>query len=94
MSQFIERHKLKCVNVYLDNITVGVKDQKSHDDNLKALREAAEKDHFTFNEDKCQYNCTQIQLLGHLVGNGVIKPDPKHIAALNDLPASTSCKEF
>ena len=94
MNQFIERHKLKCVNVYLDNITVGRKDQKSHDDNLKALREAAEKDHFTFNKDKCQYNCTQIQLLGHLVGNGVIKLDPERIAALNDLPAPTTKKEL
>ena len=69
MNQFIERHKSKCVNVHLNNVTFGGKDQKSHDDHLKALREAAEKDHFTFNEDKCQYNCTQIQLLGRLDGN-------------------------
>ena len=33
---------------------------------------------------------SQIQLLGHLVGNGVIKPDPECFAALNDLPAPTT----
>ena len=33
-------------------------DQKSHDENLKALKEAAKKDNFTFNEEKCLYNCT------------------------------------
>ena len=94
MNQFIKRHALKCVNVYLDNITVGGEDQKSHDENLSALKKAAKIDNFTFNEDKCQYNRTQIQLLGHLVGNGVIKPDPERIAAINDLPEPTTKKEL
>ena len=85
MNQFIKRHDLKNVNVYLDNITVGGMDQKSHNENLKALKEAAKKDNFTFNKEKCFYNCTQIKLLEHLVGNGVIKPDPERVAALNDL---------
>ena len=43
-------------------------DQASHDENLCALKEAAKKENFTFNENKCQYNRSQIQLLGHLVG--------------------------
>ena len=90
INQFIKRHDLKYVNVYLDNITVGEMDQISHDENLKALKEAAKKDNFTFNEEKCLYNCTQIKLLGHLVGNGVIKPDPQRVAALNDLQQLTT----
>ena len=89
MNQFIKRHDLKCVNVYLDNITVGGMSQISHDKNLKALKEAAKKVNFTFNEEKCLYNCTQIKLLAHLVGNGVIKPNPKRVVALNDLQPTT-----
>ena len=73
MNQFIKRHGLKYVNVYSDNITVGGMNQISHDENMKALKEAAKKDDFTLNEEKCLYNCTQIKLLGHLVENGVIK---------------------
>ena len=67
-------------------------DKKSHDENLKA---AAKKDNFTFNEEKCLYNCTQIKLLGHLVGNGVIKHDPERVAASNDLqqPTTKNCSE-
>ena len=57
MNEFIERHQLKGVNVYVDNITDGGRDQKMHDENLGALKDAANKDCFTFNEDKCQYNC-------------------------------------
>ena len=33
MNEFIDRYKLKGVNVYLDNITVGGMDQASHDEN-------------------------------------------------------------
>ena len=85
MNEFIKRNQLRGVNVYLDNLTVGGEDQQSHDQNLKALKQAALKEHFTFNENKCQYNRSQINLLGHLVGNGVIKPDPERITALNEL---------
>ena len=61
---------------------------------MKALKEAAKKDNFTSNEEKCLYNCTQIKLLGYLVGNGVIKSDPERVAALNDLQQPTTKKEL
>ena len=35
-----------------------------------------------------------IKLLGHLVGNGIIKPDPERVAALNDLQQPTTKKEL
>ena len=63
MNEFIKTNQLKGVNVYLDNLTVGGEDQQSHDQNLKALKKAALKEHFTFNENKCQYNRSQINLL-------------------------------
>ena len=44
MNKFIDRYKLKGVNVYLDNITIGGIDQASHDENLNALKEAAKKE--------------------------------------------------
>ena len=94
MNKFIKRNQLKGVNVYLDNLTVGGKDQQSHDQNLKALEQAALKEHFTFNENMCQFNRSQINLLGHLVGNDVIKPDPERITALNELKPSKTKKEL
>ena len=92
MNKFIDRYKLKGVNVYLDNNTVGGMDQASHDENLNAFKEAAKKENFTFNEPKCQYNRSQIQLLGHLVGSGKIKPDSERIAPLKDLEVPKSKK--
>ena len=54
MNEFIGRHKLKQVNLYLDNITVGGMEQVSSDENLNALKEAAKKENFTFYEDNFQ----------------------------------------
>ena len=68
--------------------------QKAHDQNLQALKDAAAKEQLIFNDDKCYYNCSQIQLLGHLVGNGVIKPDPEKIAAVENMSESKSKKEM
>ena len=61
---------------------------------LSALKEAAKKENFTFNENKCQYDRSQIQLLGHLVGNDEIKPDPECIAPLKDLEVPKLKKEL
>ena len=94
MNEFIARNQLQGVNVYLDNLTVGGVDQRSHNQNLKALKEAAQKEQFTFNEDKCQYNCSQIQLVGHVVGNGVIKPDPERVVVLDDLKPPQTKKSY
>ena len=37
-------------------------DPASQDKNLNALKEAAKEGNFTFNEPKCQYNRSEIQL--------------------------------
>ena len=94
INEFIAKYDLKCVNAYLDNITVGGMTQQEHYDNLAALRRAAEVDQFTFNKEKSQYNCTETSLLGYRVGGGVIKPDPQRVQALQDLPIPTTKKEL
>ena len=68
--------------------------QQEHDDNLAALRRAAEVDQFTFNEEKSQYNCTENSQLGYRVGGGVIKPNPQRVQALQDVQMPTTKKEL
>ena len=94
INRFIARHKLKGVNAYLDNISVGGKTKKEHDINLAALKKAAAEDSFTFNEDKSQYCQTAIRLLGYEVGHGSLKPDSDRIAALQKIPVPSTRKEL
>ena len=39
--------------------------QQEHNNNLAALRRAAQVDQFTFNEEKSQYNCNKTGVLGY-----------------------------
>ena len=94
INEFITRNQLLGANVYLDNLTVWSVDQCSNDQNLKAIKEAAQKEQFTFNEDKRQYNCSQIQHLGHVVGKSVIKSDLESVAVLDDLKPPQTKKEL
>ena len=64
INEFIAYHNLKCVNAYLDNITVHGMTQQEQDHNLAFLRLAAEEDQFTFNKEKSQCSCTEISMLG------------------------------
>ena len=48
MNEFINRYKLKGVNVYLDYITVGGMDQASHDKNFKCIKGSCKKRKFYF----------------------------------------------
>ena len=66
IDDFIERHKLKKVNAYLDDIIVrtGAMEEE-HDSNLEKLLDAAETDNFTLNKDKSRFKVTSLNLLGY-----------------------------
>ena len=61
----IEKYFLCGTYAYLDNITVSGNNTADHDDKLKALLNAAKREGLTFNENKCIYNQTEINLLGY-----------------------------
>ncbi|CAB0042173.1 unnamed protein product [Trichogramma brassicae] len=42
---------------------------------------------------KCQMLKKEAKVLGHIVGNGEIKPDPTKIEAMRDYPAPTNAKK-
>ena len=48
----------------------------------------------TLNNKKTIYGVNELKILGYLVGNGTIKPDPDRLRALMELPAPTSAKSL
>ena len=50
--------------------------QKEHDANAKSFLEAIRCNNFIFNESKTVSSVDSIKILGYLVKNGCIKPDP------------------
>ena len=90
MDDFIKRHELVGVYAYLDDITVCGKDQTEHDANLEKFFEAAAKDGLTFNDAKCKVSKTSIQLLGYVIKNRTLRPDPARLEALRQLQPPTN----
>ncbi|KMQ83221.1 enzymatic poly [Lasius niger] len=83
MDQIIKDEDLKGTFPYLDDVTIGGKNQKEHDRNLKKFLDTAEKYNLTLNKDKCQFSVT---LLGYVISNKTIKPDSNRLKPLLELP--------
>ena len=56
--------------------------QEEHDNNLKYFCAAAKADGLTFNEDKCFFSMTPINLLDYRISSGSLQPDPDRLRPL------------
>ena len=57
---------------------------------LRALKERRWK----VNPKKLRVGYRQVKLLGHIVGHGQLKPDPKKLAAVKQLSPPTSVRQL
>ncbi|XP_068082891.1 nose resistant to fluoxetine protein 6-like [Anabrus simplex] len=85
----IKNERLNGVTAYLDDIIVGGKTKEEHDFNLKKFLKAVQKYEFTINEKKSVYSVKTIKLLGYIISNHEIRPDPDRLAPLQELPLPT-----
>ena len=75
-------------------MTVTGETLEEHDRNLKCLLDTAAECNLTISEEKSKFRVTELVMLGYLVANKQIKPDPKHLQALLDLPELICAKEL
>ena len=93
MNQFIKRHNLKKVYVYLDNLTVTGSSLEERDRNFETLLKAAARDGFTFNEKRSNFRQPVINLLGYEITYGKIKTNPMRLKPLMEMPPPSTPKE-
>ncbi|GFW02170.1 retrovirus-related Pol polyprotein from transposon opus [Trichonephila clavipes] len=86
IDKIIEHEELALTYPFIDDVTVCGKDQKEHDDNLEKFMTVAKKYNLTLNEDKCTYSSNSVHLLGYIIQDGIIKPDPERLKPLRDMP--------
>ncbi len=94
MVKFVEENHLKAVFPYLDNITICGKDQKDHDENLKEFLEAAKLKNICYNDEKSVFSTRRLPLLGYVIEEGNICPDPERLHPLRDLPIPHDSKSL
>ena len=86
MDNLVQVEGLKDTFPYLDNITVAGHTQEEHDRNVKRLLECLQRRKWTLNNSKAINSVSSINILGYLVGNGIIKPDPERLRPLKQPP--------
>ena len=86
MDKLLLDESLKDTFPYLDNITVAGRTQEERDFNVKQLSDALQRRNWTIKESKTIASVSSINIVGYLVGNGEIKPDPERLRPLRELP--------
>ncbi|GFY43686.1 RNA-binding protein 10, partial [Trichonephila inaurata madagascariensis] len=86
IDKIIEDEGLVFTYPFIDDVTVWKRSERTHDDNLEKFMTVAKKYNLTLNEDKCTYSSHSVHLLGYIIQDGIIKPDPEQLKPLRDMP--------
>ena len=66
--------------------------QVEHDYNLNNFLNAAKRCNITYSPEKCVFSVTELHILGCIVKNGDIRPDPERLRPLQELPVPSDMK--
>ena len=94
MTNIIAEEKLQGTFAYLDDVTICGKDQEEHDKNLKCFQEVASRRKITYNDDKSIFSTGKLAILGYIIEDGEIRPDPERLRPLLQLPAPNDAKSL
>lgn len=84
--KIITNERLQGTYAYIDNVTVCGYDRTDHNHNLKRFLAGVEKYNLTFNNEKCSYWLSTINLLEYVVSQWTMAPDPERLKPLLELP--------
>ena len=60
----------------MDDVLVFGKDQEEHDSRIRAVLKRIESAGATLNPEKCEFSCTELKFLGHIINGSGIRVDP------------------
>nr|GEY86401.1 putative reverse transcriptase domain-containing protein [Tanacetum cinerariifolium] len=83
----------KFVIIFIDDIHIYSKDEKEHEEHLKAILELLKKEELYAKFSKCEFWIPKIQFLGHVIDSQGIHVDPAKIESINDWASPKSPTE-
>ena len=81
-----------CTAVYLDDIIIFSENWKEHIQHVREVLFRLRRNNLTAKAKKCQF-AMECKYLGHVVGNGQVKPDPEKVLAVSQFPNPLTKKE-
>jgi hypothetical protein len=82
------------VCVYLDDILIFSDTYEDHMDHLKQLFQELAKAHFFLKMEKCQFLTSEVRLLGHVIKDHRIYPEPERLRKIEDWHTPTNKKQL
>ena len=76
-----------------DDILIYGRSQDEHDACLRKVLQRLTEKGLTLNKEKCEYNKTSLEFLGHIFGQDGIKPSPDKIKTILELPTPKNASE-
>ena len=90
IDKIVEDEGLSQTFPYVDNVTVCGMNQEDHDIQVEKWLQTCKKYNITLNDKKSIMSTTSIKLLGYILENGTLRPDPERFRPLMELPAPTN----
>lgn len=79
--------------VYIDDLLVVSSNFETHLERLQLVADCLRKSNLTINVGKSKFCMRTIKYLGHIVGNGEIKPDPDRVKSIAEFPQPTTVRQ-
>nr|GFA99598.1 putative reverse transcriptase domain-containing protein [Tanacetum cinerariifolium] len=74
----------KSMIVFIDDILIYSKDEKEHEEHLKAILELLKKEELYAKFSKCEFWIPKVQFLGHMIDSQGIHVNPAKIESIKD----------
>nr|GFB43409.1 putative reverse transcriptase domain-containing protein [Tanacetum cinerariifolium] len=84
MNQLCKPYLDKFMIDFIDDILIYSKDEKEHEDHLKAILELLKKEELYAKFSKCEFWIPKVQFLGHVIDSQSIHVDPAEIESVKD----------
>nr|GEY85338.1 putative reverse transcriptase domain-containing protein [Tanacetum cinerariifolium] len=97
MNRVYKPYLEKFVIVFIDDILIYSKDEKEHEEHLKAILELLKKEELYAKFSKCEFWIPKVQFLGHVIDSRGIHVDPTKIGSVKDwasLKSPTEIRQF
>lgn len=81
------------VVIYLDDILIFSKDRHSHQQVVQEVMRILKENQLYLKPQKCEFEVSTVKYLGHIIGNGEVRMDPKKADAVRDWPVPKNVHE-